>query len=399
MVLGYFLFLQISVNDSEKMTHNRPTEKILCAERFPMIRLRLPTFFLIFVNRIVVNLKLCHIMIIRVANPIYDSVFKYLMEDERIARTVLSALLKKEVVEVQIRRNEYTNGFRDNISMFRIDFGARIREDDGSLRLILIELQKTWLETETLRFRQYLGAQYANPENMVHEEMKAPYGIPVVAVYILGHRVGKINVPVLYVNHKSYDYEGHEVTQGLPDPFVDSLIHESIIVQIPLLHGQINNRLEKVLSVFDQTNKEKSNKHFVELDEANYEGDSDMQHLLYRLIMASTDAQILQNMDAEDVYIQPIEDRDTAIMSRDKVIKEKDQQISQQNQQISHQNQQISQKDKQISQKDQQISQKDQQISQKDKQISQKNQQLDRIREKLRQQGLSEDEIEEWIGK
>lgn len=34
-------------------------------------------------------------MIIRVANPIYDSVFKYLMEDERIARTVLSALLKK----------------------------------------------------------------------------------------------------------------------------------------------------------------------------------------------------------------------------------------------------------------------------------------------------------------
>ena len=208
-------------------------------------------------------------MIIHVANPIYDSVFKYLMEDERIARTILSALLKKEVVEVQIRRNEYTNGFRDNISMFRIDFGARIREADGSLRLILIELQKTWLDTETLRFRQYLGAQYANKENMVHEEMRPPYGIPMVAVYILGHRVGNINVPVLYVNHKSYDYDGHEVTQGLPDPFVDSLVHDSIIVQIPLLHGQINNRLFKVLSVFDQTNKEKDNRQVVELDDAN----------------------------------------------------------------------------------------------------------------------------------
>ena len=66
-------------------------------------------------------------MIIRVANPIYDSVFKYLMEDERIARTLLSALLKKEVVEVQIRRNEYTNSYRDNISMFRIDFGAHCK--------------------------------------------------------------------------------------------------------------------------------------------------------------------------------------------------------------------------------------------------------------------------------
>lgn len=310
-------------------------------------------------------------MIIRVANPIYDSVFKYLMEDERIARTVLSALLKKEVVEVQIRRNEYTNGYRDNISMFRIDFGARIREKDGSLRLILIELQKTWLETETLRFRQYLGAQYANPENMVHEEERPPYGLPMIAVYILGHKVGNINVPVLYVNHKSYDYDGHEVTEGLPDPFVDSLIHDSIIVQIPLLHGQINNRLEKVLSVFDQTNKEKDNRQMVELDEANYQDDADMQYILRRLIMASADAQLRQDMNAEDVYIQPLEDRDTAIMSRDKVIKEKDKQILQKNQLLSEQSQQLSEQSRQ----------------------------LDRLREKLRQKGMSEEEIDEWIRK
>ncbi len=310
-------------------------------------------------------------MIIRVANPIYDSVFKYLMEDERIARTVLSALLKKEVVEVQIRRNEYTNGYRDNISMFRIDFGARIREKDGSLRLILIELQKTWLETETLRFRQYLGAQYANPENMVHEEERPPYGLPMVAVYILGHKVGNINVPVLYVNHKSYDYDGHEVTEGLPDPFVDSLIHDSIIVQIPLLHGQINNRLEKVLSVFDQTNKEKDNRQMVELDEANYQDDADMQYILRRLIMASADAQLRQDMNVEDEYFQAIEDRDTAIMSRDKVIKEKDNQILQKNQQLSEQSQQLSEQSRQ----------------------------LDRVREKLRQKGMSEEEIDEWIRK
>ena len=330
-------------------------------------------------------------MIIRVANPIYDSVFKYLMEDERIARTILSALLKKEVVEVQIRRNEYTNGIRDNISMFRIDFGARIRQDDGSLRLILIELQKTWLETETLRFRQYLGAQYANPENMVHEETRPPYGIPMVAVYILGHRVGKIDVPVLYVNHKPYDYEGNEVTEGLPDPFVDSLVHDSIIVQIPLLHGQINNRLEKVLSVFDQTNKEKDNRQLVELDDANYKDDADMQYILHRLLMASSDAQLRQDMNVEDEYFQAIEDRDTAIMSRDKVIKEKDQQILQQNQQLSQQSQQLSQQS-------QQLSQQSQQLSQQSQQLSQQSQQLDRVREKLRKQGLSEDEIEEWLG-
>ena len=99
-------------------------------------------------------------MIYYVANPIYDSVFKFLMEDERIAKTVLTALLKKEVVSVEMRRHEHPNITRDNISMFRIDFAARVREEDGSVRLILIELQKTWLDTETLRFRRYLAAQY-----------------------------------------------------------------------------------------------------------------------------------------------------------------------------------------------------------------------------------------------
>ena len=99
-------------------------------------------------------------MIISVANPIYDSVFKFLMEDERIAKTILSALLKEEVLSVEIRRHEHTNTTRDTLSMFRIDFAAKVRDEKGKEKLILIELQKTWLETETLRFRQYLGAQY-----------------------------------------------------------------------------------------------------------------------------------------------------------------------------------------------------------------------------------------------
>lgn len=41
-------------------------------------------------------------MILHVANPIYDSVLKYIMSDERISKTILSALLKKDVVKVQI---------------------------------------------------------------------------------------------------------------------------------------------------------------------------------------------------------------------------------------------------------------------------------------------------------
>jgi len=60
-----------------------------------------------------------------VANPIYDVVFKYLMEDERIARTILSALLKKEVVEVHMRRNEYSNKSRDTLSALHLPHRLR----------------------------------------------------------------------------------------------------------------------------------------------------------------------------------------------------------------------------------------------------------------------------------
>ena len=266
-------------------------------------------------------------MMVNIANPIYDSVFKYLMEDERIAKTLISALLKKEVVEVDMRRNEYTNGTRDNISMFRIDFGARIKEEDGSTKLVLIELQKTWLETETLRFRQYLGAQYANPENILKDCENDGYGIPMIAVYLLGHKVGDIEEPVLYVKHKALDYDGNHVTKGIPDPFVDSLTHDSIIVQIPRLRGHVNNRLGKVLSVFDQSLKEKGNHQVLSVDEDKFNGDLEMMHILHRLITAASDSKLRQDMNVEDEFFSAIENRDTALMQKDKTIAEQKEQI------------------------------------------------------------------------
>ena len=266
-------------------------------------------------------------MMVNIANPIYDSVFKYLMEDERIAKTLISALLKKEVVEVDMRRNEYTNGTRDNISMFRIDFGARIKEEDGSTKLVLIELQKTWLETETLRFRQYLGAQYANPENILKDCENDGYGIPMIAVYLLGHKVGDIEEPVLYVKHKALDYDGNHVTKGIPDPFVDSLTHDSIIVQIPRLRGHVNNRLDKVLSVFDQSLKEKCNHQVLSVDEDKFNGDLEMMHILHRLITAASDSKLRQDMNVEDEFFSAIENRDTGLMQKERAIAEQKEQI------------------------------------------------------------------------
>ena len=262
-------------------------------------------------------------MVIYVANPLYDAVFKYLMEDERIAKTILSALLKKKVVDVKIRRNEYANVTRrESISMFRIDFAATVLDEDDKPHLMLIELQKTWLPSETLRFRRYLALQYNNEENMRKEE-NGKYAIPMVAIYLLGHCVGDVKEPVVYVNHQAYDYDGREVKDGMPNPFVESLQHDSIIVQIPLLHGKINNRLEEVLSVFDQT-KVADDKKVIRVDDKQFEGDDDMEYVVRRLQSAAADPNLRYQMNAEDEFFKELESRDTLIMEKDKALHEKD---------------------------------------------------------------------------
>ncbi len=315
-------------------------------------------------------------MIYSVANPIYDCVFKFLMEDERIAKTVLSALLKKEVVSVEMRRHEHPNVTRDKISMFRIDFAAQVKEDDGTVRLILIELQKTWVDTETLRFRRYLAAQYNAEENMVKEGELKGYAVPMIAVYLLGHRVGDIDKAVVYVTHNAFDYDGKVVEGGMQDPFINSLIHDSIIVQIPLLHGKINNRLDRVLSVFDQSQRDAKNQQIVCLDEKEYAGDSDMMYILHRLGLAAMDADVRQEMNDEDEFYSVLEARDTQVMKLNEQLTEKRRQLNEKNAQLNEKNAQLNEQKVQLSEQKVQLSEKTVRLAEAEAQLKEQKKQV-----------------------
>lgn len=113
------------------------------------------------------------------------------------------------------------------------------------------------------------------------------------------------------------------VTKGLPNPFIDSLTHNSIIVQIPRLHGKINNRLDMVLSIFDQTRRDANDNRILQLDDSVYGGDADMERILHRLTKAAADADMRHRMNVEDEYFSAIEKRDTEILMRDKQLAEK----------------------------------------------------------------------------
>ena len=103
---------------------------------------------------------------------------------------------------------------------------------------------------------------------------------------------------------------------------MESLTHDSIIVQIPLLHELVNGRLKKVLSVFDQTFADPCDKQLIKLNEADYQGDKDMEYILRKLTSATVDADLRKDMDVEDEYYSVLESRDTTIMNMDKRIKQ-----------------------------------------------------------------------------
>ena len=302
----------------------------------------------------------------KIANPVYDTVFKYLMEDERIARTILSALLKKDVVAVEVRPHEYSNDNHDSLSVFRIDFGATIRDAEWKDSLLLIELQKTWLETETLRFRQYLGVHYSNPKNI----RKDGNALPMVAVYLLGHRVGDIEEPVIYVNKQICSYDSQVVTKGLPNSFVESLTHDSIIVQIPRLHGQINNRLDMVLSIFDQSRMDENDSHVLKFEDEAYDGDADMTRILHRLTMAAADADMRHKMNVEDEYFSAIEKRDTEILLKDRKLAEQNVQLMEQQAQLTEQQAQLTEQQTQLTEQQAQLTEQQTQLTEQQAQLT-----------------------------
>ena len=281
-----------------------------------------------------------------IANPIYDVVFKYMMEDERVAKLLLSALLQKEVLSLKMRRHEYTDMQQTRISLFRIDFSANVRNEDGSENLILIELQKTWLTTETLRFRQYLGTQYLNKENVLETKDDGGYGLPIVSIYILGHKLGDLTEPVVYVRRRYLDYDSNPIVDGVPDKFIESLTHDSIIVQIPYLKGRMRNRLERILNVFDQDYCMKDNDHLLEINEEVFHNDE--QILVNRLVKAAVAPDVRRAMDVEDEILSEIEARDTTIMLKDKKIEEQNKAIEEQNKAIEEQNKVLEEQNKAI---------------------------------------------------
>ena len=191
---------------------------------------------------------------VTIANAIYDSVFKYLMQDTKAASVLLGALLGTKVVDLKMKNNEYAVKVKNKLDVLRIDFSATILDKNGNKKLITIELQNAYLKSEVMRFRKYLAEQYKDKNNFLEKDgRKIP--VPIVTIYILGHPCCDKKEPVIYGNPEFYNAERQKLEGLLDSDFVNGLIHHLIIVQVPYLKLNAKTKVEKYLDFLNQLHK------------------------------------------------------------------------------------------------------------------------------------------------
>jgi hypothetical protein len=284
---------------------------------------------------------------VEIANPIYDVVFKYLMRDEKVAKLLLSAIIGKEVVSLEFRPTEHNFPVGELLTVLRMDFNARIVDTDGNQELIILELQKAKMAGDIMRFRRYLGEQYSNKENVVREET-AEYprrkALPILSIYFLGHTLAHVKAPVVRVNRAYIDAAtGEQIHEK--EEFIESLTHDSIIIQIPYLQGRRRTELEQLLALFDQSSVT-ANPHFLTVDED--ELPERYRPLLRRLQKAVADPVVRETMEGEDDIIEEIKDYQRLITSKEQIIEAKDQAIEAKDKAIEEKDQAIEAKQKRI---------------------------------------------------
>jgi len=243
-------------------------------------------------------------MNVQIANPIYDVVFKYLMEDNAIAKLMVSTIIGEEVVELEPKPQEYTidkediDGTGKLLTVYRLDFTAKIKIDEG-YKLVLIELQKASVPTDIFRFRSYLGKQYGKKDNSAVTDDGELEPLQIYAIYILGKDLEVCDTPVLRIYPNVIDVATQKVVE-VKNKFIEALNHKCWIVQISCLKQRRRNELEQLLSVFDQANSTSDN-HILNVREDDFP--EKFRAIIRRLKMAAGSPEVKKRMEIEDEHL------------------------------------------------------------------------------------------------
>jgi len=293
-----------------------------------------------------------------IANPIYDVVFKRLMENDRVAKFFLSTMIGQKVESLELQPQEFTyeDDYPSGLRLFRLDFMAVVRTDEGEAKKILIEVQKAKEETDLMRFRSYLAEQYKRQEVIEGEDVT----LPITTIYVLGFKLAGVETACLHVARQYRDMINHSMLESKND-FIECLTHDSYVVQAQRINGKYQTRLDKLLSVFEQRNfigqSETIKEYTYKVD------DEDVKEITAILHHAGTDPETRAKLEKEREAQRTL---DELAAGKQKALKK---QLKEIEEELKEKNKAIEEKDKAMEEKDKAMKEKDKKMEKLEKEL------------------------------
>nr|VFJ44514.1 MAG: hypothetical protein BECKDK2373C_GA0170839_100853 [Candidatus Kentron sp. DK] len=283
----------------------------------------------------------------QIANPIYDVVFKYLMQNNEAAILILSTILEEEITALDLLPQETAVTLENrSFTVYRLDFSARIRAATGEEKHVIIEIQKAKLAIDIMRFRRYLADQYR--KGFPVEGEKSPKPAPIISIYFLGYRLEHATASIIKVSRTYRDgVTGEELSER--EEFIETLTHDSIVIQIPYLGPARRNATERLLAIFDQHRKVEDG-HLLEVDEQEYP--EEYRQVMRLLNGAVSEPEIRKTMEVEDEIQAEFEDIERRIAAKDRTIEENAKALEEKDQALEESARVIAEKERELAEKD-----------------------------------------------
>ncbi|MCS6967892.1 MAG: hypothetical protein RMJ44_04315 [Cytophagales bacterium] len=343
-----------------------------------------------------------------IANPIYDVVFKFLMQNPRVSCIILSTLLDLEVIEAQLHTREVATGLpaallpHDKtapITLMRLDFKAIVRLSNQEHKVVIIELQKARTIESLRRFRNYLGYQYIDENNYEPHKTKpaqvdfeSPY--PIVSVYLLGYTLeGFEDEPVIRINRQVISHYSKEVLRKT-HRFIEALTHDCVIAQIPAARGKRRNKLERLLNLF--AIKEESLQIIAAPEE-----DRDLDAVVEVLYRAARDREMQSILREEqamvDEYVQTVKELVEVkenLEETSKQLKETEEQLKEAEEQLKETEEQLKEAEEQLKETEEQLKETEEQLKEAEEQLKETEEQLKETEKRVEEERRLRQQVE-----
>jgi hypothetical protein len=230
-----------------------------------------------------------------------------------------------------------------------------------------------------MRFRRYVGVHYQNPSNIYGEEddKKARQ---LYCIFLLGYDIGIPECPLIQVDYSVQDVATKR-DLDVTNEFIQSLHHKSWIVQIAQLKQRRRNKVEKLLSIFDQANRVTDDNHIMNVREEDFP--ACYRPIIRRLRMASESEKIQIEMELEDDYMKELQDKERLIAQKDKIIEEKDKALEEKDKVLEEKDKVLEEKDKTLEEKDRALEEKDKVLEEKDRALEEQKEAIEKLKKQL----------------